>query len=354
VSARAWVSGLLIAAAAQSALAQPSTPEAPVAPERIVVLEIETSGIDPIVARFAERALKQQARALGYEALGLEHGRRALSERNAGSPPSLADLWRATDACSARFGVRARVSASAGRYQIELLLASREGLGPFEAKVTSGAEDLESQIAAALAELLSRAREGAPVSPAPATAPPSVIAEPSATPVPAAAPTPAPAPQPEAKKSVQFFGAAETELPPEPPRLRLALHNDVAIGMAQGGFWNDVLGARVDYRFGDSFWVGPQLGYANLEGREGRASSLLVHLQAEQRVPLASWLALPVRMGLGYLLRNGAFLRLSSGLAFAIAEHTWLGFDLLAPTFWATPSRTLFSLDFAAELSVEL
>jgi hypothetical protein len=143
--------------------------------------------------------------------------------------------------------------------------------------------------------------------------------------------------------------------PAEPYHYRVALHDDVAFGLSTGWFWNDVIGLRVDAQVADATFVGVHLGYADLQGRHGRAHSVLPYAQLEQRIPLVGRsVEIPLRFDLGYLVRNGGFLRLSSGLAFALSERFALVLDLLAPTFWLTPQSSLFSLDLGAELCVTL
>jgi hypothetical protein len=147
-----------------------------------------------------------------------------------------------------------------------------------------------------------------------------------------------------------------TEPEPARSRVRLALHNDVAFGLAEDSFINDVLGVRADLRLDARLWLGLHVGYANLQGRAGRVHGVLPYAQIEQRIPLASGraLAIPLRLGLGYLLRNGGFMRLSSGIAIPLGAHHELVLDLIAPAFWTTRDRTLFALDAGVELNVEL
>jgi hypothetical protein len=138
--------------------------------------------------------------------------------------------------------------------------------------------------------------------------------------------------------------------------VRIAVREELALGLAHDAFINDLIGARVDLGLSENTWVGAHLGYANLEGRVGREHSILPYVQLEQRIPFGAGraLSLPLRFAAGYLIRNGGFVRASSGLAVPLGRRSELAFDLLAPTFWSTPDAVLFSLDLGVELSATL
>ncbi len=131
-----------------------------------------------------------------------------------------------------------------------------------------------------------------------------------------------------------------------------AARTDLAFGASRDFFFNALLGARLDYRITPDVRVGAYLGYANLRGKDGRASNLLVLAQVEDRVRVSAGtdLRVPLRLALGYLPQNGPVVRLAAGLGFPIDKRWELTFDLLAPTFWVLPERTVVSLDVAAEL----
>ena len=87
----------------------------------------------------------------------------------------------------------------------------------------------------------------------------------------------------------------------------------------------------------------------------GRAQNVLPYAQIEQRIALSeSGWAIPLRVALGYLPRNGVYLRISSGVAVPLTDRADLVLDLLGPTFLQTPDKTLFALAFGVEASVEL
>jgi hypothetical protein len=251
----------------------------------------------------------------------------------------MADLWRVLQNSPNERAVSALAWAEHGRYVVQVRVACRDGSGPFYAQGTAGAEQLEAMTTGLLQQALPVARGAA--------APPRANGAPVPSSAPAAAPTVEPVP---AQASVESEAAA----PPAPLRLRAAVREELALGIAHDGFVNDLIGARIDVGLSETLWLGAHLGYANLAGRAGRVHSVLPYVQLEQRIPLGSGraLALPLRFAAGYLARNGGFLRLSSGLAVPLGVHSELVFDLLAPTFWSTPDAVLFSLDLSVELAL--
>jgi hypothetical protein len=125
--------------------------------------------------------------------------------------------------------------------------------------------------------------------------------------------------------------------------------------MDRDRFAGALLGARLDYLMGPSLYLGAYAGYANLPGYDGeRAHSALGYVQLEHRNRISELIGVPLRLGLGYLLRNGAVLRLSSGLSLRLTQRLQLELDLIAPTFWVTPDTILFSLDLGVELGFVL
>lgn len=150
--------------------------------------------------------------------------------------------------------------------------------------------------------------------------------------------------------------ARESQDPADREGYRLAAQTEGAIGLTSPSFYNHLLGARLDYVFPNDLSLGGYLGYANLKGKDGRASNVLPLLMLEYRLHASrsSRLRIPLRFESGYLPKNGPVLRLSGGVSFPLGETTRLGFDLLAPTFWIVQKRTVVSLDLAAEVSFAL
>lgn len=318
--------------------------------ESLLIVETQTTGVEPVVGRYVERALRNQAQARGYRVLDPEQARLGMQQLALAYPPSMADLWRVTYRAQARYGVFAVASVKHGRYRVKLSLASRDGDGPYYAAGDASSAELEAMVAGLLEQALPR--------PAASVVGEGAVAEPSAVPLANAATQPPLTPTPPADTAppLRFFANTPNEPKTVAPRFRLALHNDLALGLAEDTFVANVIGGRVDYRIGDATFLGAHFGYANLPGRNHRVPGLLPYLQIEQRISILPEgpVSIPVRMALGYLVRNGSFMRLSSGLAFALSKRAELVLDLLTPTFWVTPSRTLFSLNLGVELNFAL
>jgi hypothetical protein len=147
--------------------------------------------------------------------------------------------------------------------------------------------------------------------------------------------------------------ATTTETTSTFSRVRLALRAEPAFGISGGSFYNQLVGARVAYRFTDSLSLGPYLGYANLKGQEGRAHNVLPTLELEYCKTLGSsnTFKLPLRFATGYLPRNGPVLRLSMGIGYAVSPKVDVVIDALTPTFWMIRDRTVASLGAAFEIS---
>ena len=86
--------------------------------------------------------------------------------------------------------------------------------------------------------------------------------------------------------SVLLLAAATAAIPapaPDAPprRLRVSLLSTSGFGITHGKFFNQLLGARLDYRFTPSFAFGAALSYANLEGKDRRVHNALPEVTAE-------------------------------------------------------------------------
>ena len=187
-------------------------------------------------------------------------------------------------------------------------------------------------LATVLAALLAAEAATAPAPTAP-TAAPSAAA---ATPSPAAA--------------MATTTAAALPAPPARLPMRLALQTEAAIGVFPGDFYNHLVGGRVDLVFSPHVSFGGYLGYANLKGKEGRASNLLAYAQIEYLAGPANHVRIPFRFASGYMPRNGPVMRLSTGLAFPLTPTVDLFTEVLAPMIWLTSDQMVLSMDLAAEL----
>jgi hypothetical protein len=171
---------------------------------------------------------------------------------------------------------------------------------------------------------------------------------------PPAPPAPAPvtaAPSPAAATATATTTAAP--LPAAPARLpmRFALQTEAAIGVYPGDFYNHLLGGRLDLVFSPHVSFGGYLGYANLKGKEGRASNLLAYVQVEYLAGPSNHVRIPFRFASGYLPRNGPVMRLSTGFAFPLTPTIDLYTEVLAPMIWLTSDQMVLSMDLAAELA---
>ena len=140
--------------------------------------------------------------------------------------------------------------------------------------------------------------------------------------------------------------------PTAPPRLpmRLALQTEGAIGLYPGDFYNHLVGGRFDLVFSPHVSFGGYVGYANLKGKEGRASNMLAYVQAEYMAGAPNGVRVPFRFASGYLPRNGPVMRLATGFAFPVSPTIDVVTELLAPMIWLTGNQMVISMDVAAEM----
>jgi hypothetical protein len=312
----------------------------PPALQRCIVIDAAPYGVDPVVGRYVSQTMRTTAAELGYAVLTPDESVAAAQAVRMPYPPAPADLWRATWAARAARGVFARVWAERGQYVVELTVASADGGGPFAARGGASAQDLVATVGRLTREALP---------------PPDVSTAPQAQPVPGAQLPGAQLP------GAQVAASAEAPSQPStPPRRRrgrarrwvFATQLDLAFGASRDFFFNALLGARLDYRITPDIRLGAYFGYANLRGKDGRASNLLVLAQVEDRVRVSSGtdVRVPLRLGVGYLPKNGPVVRLAAGIGFPVSNRVELTFDLLAPTFWVIPGRTVISLDVGVEV----
>jgi len=134
-------------------------------------------------------------------------------------------------------------------------------------------------------------------------------------------------------------------------RLRLSLTSTSAFGVSNGRFFNQLVGSRLDFRFTRRFAFGGALAYANLKGKDRRAHNVLPEAVLEYRVPLSGEsFGLPLRMGAGFLPRNGPSLRLSAGLDLALGETVSIELIPIEPMVWVNRDRPEVSLNLSAAL----
>ncbi|HEY4157958.1 MAG TPA: hypothetical protein VGM29_07670 [Polyangiaceae bacterium] len=145
---------------------------------------------------------------------------------------------------------------------------------------------------------------------------------------------------------------AQSEPPPKHP-FRVAAESTSAFGVTGARFFNQLAGARADYRFSERFAFGAGLFYTNLKGKDGRVSNALPELSLEYRLPLGSGpFGIPWRFAGGALPKNGPTLRWTVGLDANLSETVALELDPIVPMFWVTRDRPEVSLDVGALLKI--
>ena len=319
-----------------------------------LVIDAATRGIDPRVGQHVTLVMRDAMAALGYTVATAEETVAAARQARMAYPPAPADLWRVTLAAGVDRTVFARVWADQGRYVYEITVASADGTGPFFARGSSGAEDLYAVVDRLTREAVpppsswdaaAAARYRSPVASAPA--PSSIAGQ-------LAAPTPRPPGQ--AAPFLRPVTPAEARAAAGPGRrLQLALYTVSAIGADGNGFYNHLLELSVGVRLRRDIILSLQLGYANLNGRDGRENNLLPTLVVEKRLRLGSLdLSVPIKAGVGFLPFNGPVVRISAGLAYAIGERVEITADLLAPSFWLIDDQVFFSMNLSLGLIVRL
>lgn len=319
-----------------------------------MVIDAATRGIDPRVGQHVTRVMRDALAALGYAVTSGEETLAAAQRIRMPYPPAPADLWRVTLAAGVDRTVFARVWADAGRYVYEITVASADGTGPFFARGSSGAEDLY-----AVVDRLTREAVPPPGSwdaaaaaryRAPAAAPgPSPFAGQLAAPVPRAPGQPAPFLRP--------VTPAEQRAAEAPGRrFQLGLYTVSAIGADGNGFYNHLIELSLGVRLRRNIILSLQLGYANLNGRDGRENNLLPMLVFERRLRLGPQLdlSIPIKGAVGFLPFNGPVLRVSAGLTYAIGERIEITADVLCPSFWLIGEDVFVSMNVSLGVIVRL
>ena len=200
--------------------------------------------------------------------------------------------------------------------------------------------------------------QAAAAPPAAAQPPPQTPAQaPAGAPAPAPAPGPAPAqPRPANLTLPASSGPPAAATPSGSDRLpmRFAVQTEAAIGVYPGDFYNHLAGVRLDLVFSPHVSFGGYVGYANLKGKDGRASNVLPYAQVEYMLGSPGGIRFPLRFASGYLPRNGPVVRLSAGFAFPLTPKVDLVTEVLVPTIWITRDQMLLSMDLAVELLFRL
>jgi hypothetical protein len=135
---------------------------------------------------------------------------------------------------------------------------------------------------------------------------------------------------------------------------RLSAFSTTAFGLSGSGFVNELAGARFELGYTPRFSLGFSLAYANLKGKDGRASNVLPEALLGYRIPVSRVVGIPVHLAGGYLAKNGPTLRLGAGFDFALGERVHLDLTLLEPMVWVVKNRPESSLDLGLALAMTL
>jgi hypothetical protein len=131
-----------------------------------------------------------------------------------------------------------------------------------------------------------------------------------------------------------------------PYNLRASVVATSAFGLTHARFFNQLGGARLDYRFTERFAFGAALSYVNLKGKDERVHNVLPEVTFEYRLPLGGEkFGAPIRYSLGYLAKNGPTLRLGVGVDFGLSEKVSLELIPLEAMVWVTRERPEVSAD---------
>jgi hypothetical protein len=330
---------------AEADVSSVTTPEVPAAPQpKLIVIDAAPYGVDPIVGTVVTTVLRQKAAEVGYDVLSPEASIEVARRVRMPYPPAPVELWRAMVAVPAARSAFARVWSQNGRYVVELVVGSADGGGPFYARDFVGTETLADDVARLFLSILP------PPSAVTIGTPPSgsdVFADrrPGVSPAQiTTAPQQPPAPARRRRRRARR----------KPLRWELSMQTESAIGVTSPGFYNHLVGARLDFRITPQIRLGAYLAYVNLEARDGRADNLLVMLQAENRVRVMprSPFSVPLRVAAGYLPFNGPVIRASAGIGWQISDRFDLVADILSPMFWVLPEGVRVSMNLALEFGV--
>lgn len=148
--------------------------------------------------------------------------------------------------------------------------------------------------------------------------------------------------------------APDADAPPPQP-VRLALTSSSAFGLTNARFFNQLVGARLEYRFTPRFAFGGTLSYVNLKGKDERVHNVLPEATTEYRIPLEpASVGIPLRLSLGFLPKNGPTLRVAAGIDFDLSQQLSLELIPLEPMIWVVRERPEVSLNGSLALRLSL
>jgi hypothetical protein len=141
---------------------------------------------------------------------------------------------------------------------------------------------------------------------------------------------------------------ARASVPPEPEGTaghRVVPFATSAFGVTHGRFFNQLIGARYDYRFSSRLAFGSNLSYANLRGKSGRVHNVLPEAALDYRVPYTPGFGFSLRFAAGFLPKNGPTLRPSAGFYVAVGRSIQLELTPFEPMIWVTKEQPELSLN---------
>lgn len=141
---------------------------------------------------------------------------------------------------------------------------------------------------------------------------------------------------------------------PRPRRIALAGFAEGALGFADDGFYNQLVGLRLDFRPAKRLAIGFALSYANLKGKNGRAHNALPAAMLEWSFPASKSISVPLRFYSGYLPNNGPWLKAALGLSHPLSEHSRFTIEAIAPALWIVHDASVGSFDALLEYAVDL
>lgn len=215
--------------------------------------------------------MRETAAELGYAVVNQQDTIAAARRVEMPYPPTPSDLWRVTFAASSQRGAFARVWADAGRYVLELTVASADGTGPFFARGTAGAEDLHAVVDQLLRDAL--------------PAPDTYDAE-AARAIASSTPQPRPSPNTSARPMTPITRpvVSRPRRNTRPSRrFDVALQTEAAFGVSEDRFYNHFVGARFGVRLTRTMSIQLNASYVNLRGRGQRTHNVLPMLFFENR-----------------------------------------------------------------------
>jgi len=311
----------------------------------MAVVDAAPIGVDSTAAQFVTGVLRSAIGAAGFQVIPTNELYDAARRIGLPFPVPEEGLVMLERALQAPAGATAEVRAANGLYVVRLRVRVASERRERVRDVSAGQFQLEDVIRAALPALL---------------VPPSADGEPPPGTVAAAPPEgPQGPPGPQAQPGQPAQPGAPGQTPPAARRRRVRAHPRsweigagglVALGPGRDSFVNGIAAVRAAWFPHDRVGISATVAYANLNGREGRVSNVLLLAGVETAVDLvpSARVFIPLRAEVGYLPLNGPVFRVTAGVAFQVARRVRIEVDLLSPTLWVLPESTPVSLDLGA------